>query len=562
MESLPKKITHFGPYDKKAIRVEKPKIRPVMNEYGCNVCNEEYSPRDPLKCPRVLTGCGHTICHSCAMTIAGRNYSIFCPFDRTSTPIPGGDVKSLKKNFALLELMERIGEEMSSEEKTDKFSKERLLNLECDENSEHVAVFFCTVCESNLCERCSESTHSTNVLSKHRRIPLTEKPAPVVHCRLHSSYVVEFVCKEVSCDTESPLMCLMCRDYGRHKGHYHVLIEKEVEDLREKLREHLGELTRQSEIVDGAVMNINSTIQELTPGEECGSLEETKQEVRNHFQRLRTAIERDEAAAVETIDRYARTRIESLQTQKERLEAFSRKIGSTCITLHQALIMEKAKILDRKDDLLALAESTAAEPTAVPDPSQLSTRIAFSFSNDRKLHIGDFIESRVVLLGLDGAGKTSIVRRLKKVRIEAAMAPLSTSGFNIETIHHKNYRLTFWDVGGLPKLRHLWKHYYWNAQAIFYVIDGHDVERFSEAIKELNKVMSDPLILTCPVFVAINRKDGSALNNNMDALLSQLESLPFQPHCHYCDAATGSGIDKIIDELTICLSRLNGTCPV
>lgn len=27
-----------------------------MSEYGCNVCNEQYSARDPLKCPRVLTG--------------------------------------------------------------------------------------------------------------------------------------------------------------------------------------------------------------------------------------------------------------------------------------------------------------------------------------------------------------------------------------------------------------------------------------------------------------------------------------------------------------------------
>ncbi|CAA87044.3 E3 ubiquitin-protein ligase arc-1 [Caenorhabditis elegans] len=539
-----------------------------MNEYGCNVCNEEYSARDPLKCPRVLTGCGHTICHNCAISIAGRNSSIFCPFDRTATQIPGGDLQNLKKNFALLELLEKIADgggllEKSGEVvKFDRYSKERLLNLECDEDSEHVAVIYCTVCDSNLCERCSESTHSTNVLSKHRRIPLTEKPPPLVHCRLHSSYVVEFVCKELSCDTESPLMCMMCRDYGRHKGHSHVLIEKEVEDLREKVREHLGELSKQSETIGNALHSIDSVIHELTPGQEDGSLEETRQEVRNHFRRLRTALDRDEEDAVETVDRYARNRVESLQTQKERLEAISSKIGNTCTTLQKALIMERGKILDRKDDLLALAESTAAEPTAVLDQSQLSTRIAFSFLNDRKLHIGDFIESRVVLLGLDGAGKTSIVRRLKKVQMDTVMAPHPTIGFNIETIHYKNYRLNFWDVGGLPKLRHLWKHYYSNAQAIFYVIDGYAVERFSEAIKELNRVMSDPLVGTCPVIVAVNRKDGYALNGHMDALLSQLEALPFQHHFHCCDAATGSGIDQIIDQITVCLSRLNGTCPV
>uniref|UniRef100_A0A8R1DNG1 Uncharacterized protein n=1 Tax=Caenorhabditis japonica TaxID=281687 RepID=A0A8R1DNG1_CAEJA len=422
-----------------------------------------------------------------------------------------------------------------------------------------IALFVTAICVNG---KCSETTHSTNVLSKHRRIPLTEKPPPLVHCRLHSSYVVEFVCKEESCDNESPLMCLMCRDYGRHKGHNHVLIEKEVEDLREKVREHLTELSRQSEVVDEALGSINQAIHDLSPGEESGTLEETRQEVRNHFRRLRSALDRDEADAVETLDEHARERVDILRSAKDRLEAASTKIGATCHTLQKALIMEKGKILDRSDDLLALAESTAAEKTTIPDSSQLSTRIAFSFANDRKLHIGDFIDSRVVLLGLDGAGKTSIVRRLKKVRIDAVMAPHPTIGFNIETIHYKNYRLTFWDVGGLPKFRHLWKHYYTNTQAVIFVIDGHAVERFSESIKELRKVMSDPLVGPCPVIVAINRKDGSSLNGPMDALLSQLDALPFQHHFHFCDAATGSGIDHVLDQITVCLSRLNGTCPV
>lgn len=74
-------------------------------------------------------------------------------------------------------------------------------------------------------------------------------------------------------------MCMMCRDYGRHKGHSHVLIEKEVEDLREKVREHLGELSKQSETIGNALHSIDSVIHELTPGQEDGSLEETRQEV-------------------------------------------------------------------------------------------------------------------------------------------------------------------------------------------------------------------------------------------------------------------------------------------
>ena len=41
-------------------------------------------------------------------------------------------------------------------------------------------------------------------------------------------------------------------------------------------------------------------------------------------------------------------------------------------------------------------------------------------------------------------------------------------GFNVETVEYKNLKFTIWDVGGQPKLRPLWKHYYLNTQGLFY----------------------------------------------------------------------------------------------
>lgn len=40
------------------------------------------------------------------------------------------------------------------------------------------------------------------------------------------------------------------------------------------------------------------------------------------------------------------------------------------------------------------------------------------------------------------------------------------AGFNVETIEHRNLNFTIWDVGGDPKLRPLWRHYYLNTQGI------------------------------------------------------------------------------------------------
>lgn len=94
------------------------------------------------------------------------------------------------------------------------------LAIRCDENDNHVAVLYCTVCASHLCEPCSQSTHSTRTLARHRRVPLSEKPRERPRCPAHSSHPAEFVCLQEECQSSSStIMCFICKDYGRHKNH-------------------------------------------------------------------------------------------------------------------------------------------------------------------------------------------------------------------------------------------------------------------------------------------------------------------------------------------------------
>ena len=83
---------------------------------------------------------------------------------------------------------------------------------------------------------------------------------------------------------------------------------------------------------------------------------------------------------------------------------------------------------------------------------------------DNRVHIGPKIEMRVVTLGLDGSGKTSILFKLKQNEF---VQSIPTIGFNVETLEYKNIKFTVWDVGGQHKLRPLWKHYYLNTQVRF-----------------------------------------------------------------------------------------------
>ena len=83
-------------------------------------------------------------------------------------------------------------------------------------------------------------------------------------------------------------------------------------------------------------------------------------------------------------------------------------------------------------------------------------------------------EVRVLFMGLDAAGKTTILYRLK---LGEVVTTIPTIGFNVETLVHKHVQFTAWDVGGRDKIRPLYRHYFQNTGGLIYVIDSNDKER-------------------------------------------------------------------------------------
>jgi ADP-ribosylation factor protein 1 len=75
------------------------------------------------------------------------------------------------------------------------------------------------------------------------------------------------------------------------------------------------------------------------------------------------------------------------------------------------------------------------------------------------------------MLGLDGAGKTTILFKLK---LGEVVSSIPTIGFNVETVEYKNCKFIVWDVGGQDSIRAMWQHYYQNADALIYVVDSSD----------------------------------------------------------------------------------------
>ena len=54
-------------------------------------------------------------------------------------------------------------------------------------------------------------------------------------------------------------------------------------------------------------------------------------------------------------------------------------------------------------------------------------------------------EVRILMVGLDAAGKTTI---LYKLMLGEVVTAIPTIGFNVETVEYKNIKFTVWDVGG------------------------------------------------------------------------------------------------------------------
>ncbi|KAL9272581.1 ADP-ribosylation factor 1-like protein [Drosera capensis] len=86
-------------------------------------------------------------------------------------------------------------------------------------------------------------------------------------------------------------------------------------------------------------------------------------------------------------------------------------------------------------------------------------------------------EMRILMVGLDAAGKTTILYKLKLGEI---VTTIPTIGFNVETVEYKNISFTVWDVGGQDKIRPLWRHYFQNTQGLIFVVDSNDRDRVDE----------------------------------------------------------------------------------
>ncbi|XP_077944912.1 E3 ubiquitin-protein ligase TRIM23 isoform X2 [Gasterosteus aculeatus] len=606
-----------------AVATMEPCIRHGRGPHGstvleCGVCEDVFSLQGD-KVPRLLL-CGHTVCHDCLTRLPLHGRAVRCPFDRQVTELGDSGVWGLKKNFALLELLERLQNGATNQSGMAEGYLKGVGEciIRCDEDESHTASMYCTVCATHLCAECSQLTHSTRTLAKHRRVPLADKPHEKTLCPQHQVHAIEFVCLEEACQS-GPLMCCVCKEYGKHQGHKHAVLETEANQIRASIldmahciRTFTDEVSEYSRKLVGIVQQIEGGEQIVEDGVGVAHTEHVrlfrlKRERSRPFRLLTSSPPSPPAgprhggerpvlrasvlrgpprdpvpaggdgakrggrsrpgaphlaeAAAGGHDHPAVAGLHRLHALRENPAAGRRRDApppsgrrtSGTVMRVRVRVQDDCRVVLAKQEINCLLETLQKQQhqfTELADHIQLDAGIPVTFTKDNRVHIGPKMEIRVVTLGLDGAGKTTILFKLKQ---DEFMQPIPTIGFNVETVEYKNLKFTIWDVGGKHKLRPLWKHYYLNTQAVVFVIDSCHRDRLMEAHSELAKLLTEKELRDALLLIFANKQDvpGVVSVEEMTELLSLHKLCCGRSwHIQGCDARSGVGLHEGLDWLS------------
>jgi signal recognition particle receptor subunit beta len=192
-------------------------------------------------------------------------------------------------------------------------------------------------------------------------------------------------------------------------------------------------------------------------------------------------------------------------------------------------------------------------------------------------------EYRVLFLGLDAAGRTTALYKLKWGGV---VNTIHTIGFNVETIDvvvpspstagllsSKKTSMTVWDVGGCDKIRPLWRHYYAGLNGIVYFVDGCDRERmFHESESDrwnsaqglLEGTLAEEVLKHVPVLVLVNKQDlgGCISPDEVGERLNLAQYRDRLSNCMGCCATSGVGLMEAMQWLATAMAQPTTDVPI
>lgn len=202
--------------------------------------------------------------------------------------------------------------------------------------------------------------------------------------------------------------------------------------------------------------------------------------------------------------------------------------------------MDKGKEEDKKENSVEAENIEQREGTEKNAEEKLEGE---KVENEQK-------KFRVLMVGLDNSGKTTILYRVK---IGEFISTIPTIGFNVESIVSNNAELTIWDVGGIDRIRALWRHYIEGTDGLIFVIDSSDISRITESKECLVSFLKDYELEKIPLLIILNKQDLPGTISPMQ--LKEEIDLKNEYVIIGCSGYTGDGLNDAISWLSDMMNR-------
>lgn len=177
-------------------------------------------------------------------------------------------------------------------------------------------------------------------------------------------------------------------------------------------------------------------------------------------------------------------------------------------------------------------------------------------ADKRKGQEGGPTKQHVAIIGLDAAGKTTIMKRI--LRSEYTLSK-PTFGVNIEVYRYRTLEFVVWDLGGHAPIRKtLWKKFVTKAQTIVFVVDAADQKRFPLAKDVFYESIenTDP---DAPILFLANKSDKEDAASSVEVMqaldLQQMTRIDRPFNMFRCSALTGEGLFQAWDWLVDVVSK-------
>ncbi|KAI0786806.1 P-loop containing nucleoside triphosphate hydrolase protein [Abortiporus biennis] len=157
--------------------------------------------------------------------------------------------------------------------------------------------------------------------------------------------------------------------------------------------------------------------------------------------------------------------------------------------------------------------------------------------------------AEITIVGLQASGKTSFVNVLGSGQWSEDVVP--TVAFHFRKVRKGNIILKIWDLAGQPRYRSIWERYCNGVDAVVFVVDSSDKEKFETAQFELHQLLAQPTLKGVPLLVLGNKNDieGHATVNELIKSL-QLDKIQNRPvSCYSCSMKSQHNLDIVLQWL-------------